>query len=313
MTPRRVVCVTLNPSIDRTLCRVDADEAGWRVRLEHETAGGKGNNVARILRVLNVPTLAIVCAGGQGAKQITELLARDDVPVHLVPAPHNVRFHTTILRKRGRPLFVHEAGSPWWDDLYPDISRALATVYRAGDVVVVGGSPPPASPVTLVRDLIRYLGTTPTIVDAGPQYLIPALGANPYLVKVNDDELRRAWNMPEAPIAELLEKTAPSCIVGAVATMGKDGARAIWEEAFIQVQPLRVNEIASTLGAGDAFMAGLLWGLYRGETGAACLARASAVAAESIRWPTAGSIDPGRVNLDAIGVSVENRGGDRPW
>ena len=79
------------------------------------------------------------------------------------------------------------------------------------------------------------------------------------------------------------------------------------------MQPVGVQKVVSSLGAGDAFMAGLLWGIYRGDSKAECMARAAAVAAESIRWPIAGRIAPSHVQVENVKVSSRKLGRHGTW
>jgi tagatose 6-phosphate kinase len=72
-----VVTVTPNAALDHTLY-VDALRPGrrHRVRAEHEQAGGKGVNVARVLAGLGVAVRSVVVLGGETGRAIHRDSAR---------------------------------------------------------------------------------------------------------------------------------------------------------------------------------------------------------------------------------------------
>ena len=118
-------------------------------------------------------------------------------------------------------------------------------------------------------------------VNLRPPFVEPAriiaLAARADVVKLNDDEVARlaAWvrtgNL-EAAIPPGPEAVADAASVLAHAsgvkhicvTMGPNGA-ALWDRnaPFVHV-PAPLTEVKDTVGAGDAFMAGLMIGLTRG-------------------------------------------------
>lgn len=64
----------------------------------------------------------------------------------------------------------------------------------------------------------------------------------------------------------------------AVATRGTEGALALWQGQWVQAPGFKVEVLDST-GAGDAFRAGFIWGLLRGQDVHQILRTANAVAA----------------------------------
>ncbi|MFF7635828.1 carbohydrate kinase [Kitasatospora sp. NPDC008050] len=80
------------------------------------------------------------------------------------------------------------------------------------------------------------------------------------VVKASDEDL--GWLYPghdTAAVAARWARSGPSLVV---LTLGASGARAFWRHGGHRVRPAPA-EVADTVGAGDAFMAGLLSGLLR--------------------------------------------------
>ena len=89
------------------------------------------------------------------------------------------------------------------------------------------------------------------------------------------------------------------------ATIVHCAERAVWigqdgDAHVIDAVPLPPAEIASTLGAGDAFCAGLLYGIHEGMSAVRCVSLAMAVARASLKGVTATSAIPSIRELDPI-------------
>ncbi len=306
---RRIVTLTLNPSIDRVLQVVGEDEAGVRTRLVAEVAGGKGNNVARALAQMGEHPMAVTLAGGWNGARLLELLEQDGVACTALPTEWPVRFHTTVLREHGDRLYLHETGGgaskQSAERLEEDIVVWVRNQCSADDLVLLSGSVPEGLSATLYRDLIRRLPTIRFGVDTSGDALRYAVEAFPYLVKVNQDELMEATVTSE--ISAALAVVRNRVAWGAIATQGARGAVAVSGGTAYQADPLEVA-VVSTLGAGDAFMAGVAYGLLRapGDPGEV-LRWGQAAAAASLGLPAAGQLNREAVNPlhDCVQVSLQ--------
>ncbi len=94
----------------------------------------------------------------------------------------------------------------------------------------------------------------------------------------------------------------------AVVTLGRDGALALTREGELRVPAFRVAALDTT-GAGDAFMAGLIWGLLEGRPAAGVLEAAAAMAAMNCRALGAQGGLPDRAGLLAFEADSERE----PW
>ncbi len=113
-------------------------------------------------------------------------------------------------------------------------------------------------------------------------------------VKLNDEELdillQRRLSRPEIPsAAEQLRADAGLEML--VVTLGADGAWVFTGSCAQYGEPVRVDEIADTVGAGDAFSAVVLLGLLSGWSVSVTLQRALEFAARICRQRGATSLD----------------------
>jgi 1-phosphofructokinase len=119
-----VITVTLNPAIDKSVI-VDNFRPGsdFRCREVHESAGGKGINVSRALKGLNVPNLALLFAAGPSGEFIKRSLMDEKISAQFVMTSGNTRTSLTIIdMKFRRSTRVLEPG--------PDISNREARSFQ---------------------------------------------------------------------------------------------------------------------------------------------------------------------------------------
>ncbi len=297
-----ILTVTLNPTTDRTL-EVPHFEVGRhaRARLVALVPAGKGINVARGLVRLGSRALACGLVGRWEAPLYAESLRRDGVECALCPVEGTTRSNTTILDPTGgTTTHLREQGfTVKADDVARLRSRLAEGIRRcradAEEVTTVfSGSLPPGLKEADWLSLLRHCrGAGARIVlDTGGDALRAALDSGLVdTIKPNLAELARCLGQEveraEAPerAAELLDRTQTVLL-----TLGAEGAFAICRDGTMGVacrlDPARVR---NTVGCGDAFLAGWLYGVETcSEVAAALRWGAAAGAASACSDTTAG-------------------------
>jgi fructokinase len=125
------------------------------------------------------------------------------------------------------------------------------------------------------------------------------------LVKASDEDI--AWLYPGDSVDEVLARWSGLGPSMTVVTLGGEGARALVGGAFVSVPPEPVP-VVDTVGAGDAFMAGLISGLLD----AAVLAGAAGRAALSDAAPAAVRPALDRA-IHVAAVTCSRAGADPPY
>ena len=89
-----IYTVTLNPSIDY-IVRLDKVEVGSVNRMDSDDkfAGGKGINVSRVLKRLDIPNTATGFIGGFTGKFITDTLAEEQIETQFVQVAEDTRIN----------------------------------------------------------------------------------------------------------------------------------------------------------------------------------------------------------------------------
>ncbi len=134
------------------------------------------------------------------------------------------------------------------------------------------------------------------------------------VVKASEEDL--GWLYPghdTAAVAARWARSGPSLVV---LTLGAGGALAFWRHGSHQVRPTPV-EVVDTVGAGDAFMAGLLSGLLAagllgGGQGGRALARAELRAATSAQRLPATAVDSLTLAARTAALTCTRPGADPP-
>jgi 1-phosphofructokinase family hexose kinase len=308
-----ILTVTLNSAIDRTV-EVPNFRQGRRHRAveRRTTAGGKGVNVARALKLLGRPVIATGLAGGPTGARLLEQLADESILHDFTRIDDESRTNLAVIDPTsGEQTEVNERG--------PEVSQAevesfierLVYLARGARICVLAGSVPPGIDDGIYARLIgemRALGVA-TLLDAEGQAMRAGLRAEPSAVTPNvseaedlaghefegpDDELRALRTLVEMGAGEAII-TRPN---GCVARVSEAGAQQTYE---LSIEPL---EPIATVGSGDAFLAGYAAARYDGAEPRDCLAYAVACGAESTQHFGAGNVDPREVERHLARVQV---------
>jgi 1-phosphofructokinase len=270
-----IISLTPNPSVDRT---IEVDElvrgAVLRAQAARVDPGGKGVNVARALVANGVEARAVLPLGGAEGRQLADLLDGEGIDVVRVPIAGAVRANVSIVEPDGTVTKINEPG-PVLSAAELDALVAATVAAAAGaDWVAVSGSLPPGAPTDLYARLVTRLhavGVRVAVDGSGPP-LARALAAGPDLVKPNAEELAEASGMVIVTLGDAITAAAELRRRGAsavLASLGPDGALLVDGDRTLHGEAL-VVERHSTVGAGDAALAGVLGALRARSVAAAC-------------------------------------------
>jgi len=313
-----IVTVTLNTAIDKTLS-VPNFRLGRRHRTVEQTTmpGGKGVNVARVLKTLGAPVIATGLAGGATGTRIVEQLTQLSVLSDFVRIGEESRTNTAVIDPTtGEQTEINERGpkvTPGEIELFIDKLLYLA---KGATVCVIAGSLPREVDVDIYAQLIRELRRLNVliVVDTDGDPLRRAVRAEPDIISPNVLEAEELVGHEFNDDEDRTYAVREMCELGAreaVMTMA-DGVFARMrphEGADHAVYRVRVRggaiEPRATVGSGDAFLAGFVAARYQGRNVEDSLSFGVACGAESTQHLGAGLIDPERVERLLGEVEVE--------
>src|SRR5437660_9335726 len=139
-----IVTVTLNAAIDRTLT-VPNFQPGQRHRASQglTLAGGKGINVARALKRLDVPVVATGLAGGRTGTRIVEELTSEAILNDFVRIADESRTSTAVVDPTAASYTeINEWGPHVQEAELETLFDKLHYLARGADMVVFSGTLP---------------------------------------------------------------------------------------------------------------------------------------------------------------------------
>ena len=264
-----ITTICLNPALDRTVT-VDSLVLGHvnRIRTTRTDVGGKGVNVAVVCRRLGLDAQVIGCAGVDGYSKLRAKAKAEDIGCDFHTVEGAIRINTKVVSLDGSGVTELNEPGPTLTAEDLDVFFDMAAEAAAGsEYVVITGSLPPGCPVHTYRNLIEMLHV-PCILDVGGAALAEGVKAKPFLIKPNHHELAATVGR-ELHTLEDIRAAAQTFVEGGVrhvvVSLGKDGALYVGVEGCFYAPEIPV-EVRSTVGAGDALVGGLLYGLVKHGT-----------------------------------------------
>lgn len=311
-----ILTVTLNAAVARTLV-VPSLALGQRHRAQESVAlaGGKGMNVARSLRALDVPVLATGFAGGRNGDAIRDGLSEAAIPFDLVEIEGHSRTSTALVDPTsGVQTEINEYGPEVQPAEANELSRRLEHLLEYATAVVFAGSLPPNLEESFLVGLVqraRERGLY-TVVDSTPTVLQAAFKAAPSLVSPNQHEAESVAGfdfIEEEDFPRGLSRLTEMGAKGACITSPQGHSYLTAGEGIFSSLAPEV-EALSTVGSGDAYLAGLLAGLlHRDHSSAEAVRLAAGCAAANAETLGAGIFESRRAEelAEAVEVSLLSR------
>lgn len=259
-----IVTLTLNPAIDHSL-RVDRLIPGavHQARTLDSLAGGKGINVAACLADWGAPVTALGLVGADNPA-LFEALCRDKGIVdRLLRVPGTTRTNLKIVDG----LTTTDLNLPGIAMTPPSLAQVVRQVEdhaKPGALLVFSGSLPPGCPPDIYATLLAIAhqrGARVVLDTAGAPMVCALQGAvMPDVVKPNRHELE-LWTGRRLPSTEAVLVAARELqargIDRVVVSLGEAGALFL-EGSQALLASLPVRSALSTVGAGDAMVAGIV-------------------------------------------------------
>jgi 1-phosphofructokinase len=239
------------------------------------------------------------------------LLAEESVAAVAVPVAGRTRSNVALAEPDGTVTKVNEPGAALTAAEFDAVATAVLSSAGTADWVVMCGSLPPDIPVDVYGRLAGQFAAAGirVAVDSSGPALLAALAARPDLVKPNREELAEAVGAPLPTLGDAVEAARHLRTLGAgavLASLGADGALLVDDDGVLHARAAPV-EARSTVGAGDALLAGFL----------AAGARGGRALAEAVAWGGAaaclpGSRMPGPGDIVRAGITLVRLDGGPP-
>lgn len=260
--------------------------------------GGAPLNVAYHLRKLGLDPVVVSAVGrDQDGDDLLKWMRKAGLSVKAVSRAGHPTGRAEVHLEKGGGAHFHIATPAAWDAIEAD-QRLVQTAYDAGAIVF--GSLAARGPGNQrVLDLLLSMSGALRVMDVNlrPPHSSPkvvlAYATQSDLLKCNEEELSLMSGVAltarsgDAAVAKAAAALSEKLQVLRIAvTRGAKGAL-LWDAGEVHTAPAPKVKVADTVGAGDAFTAGLVAGLLRGDAPAAALAHACALGAVVASLPGA--------------------------
>lgn len=292
-----ITCVNLNATEDLVYeCRTLRPGGVNRAQTLARYPGGKGANVARTLALLGARPKLVAFAPADGLGWGKSYFESKGVVCEFVPVPGSARpcliLHDASANREtvlNSPSLLNPGSGHW-----TKLKAALKKRVGPGDLACVSGTLPAGTSPAMMKDLLAFLNGLGAVVlfDSSGDSLRLGLRAGPFLAKPNLQELEELAGRKLSTEAAL-KKALTSLLAGgvklAVVSLGENGCMAAVKGGFYSVKGLKPRPgLHSPVGCGDAFLAGLAYGLDKGFR-----------LEDALRWATAS----GWANVHHLGAS----------
>jgi tagatose 6-phosphate kinase len=289
MRSMKVLCIGTTPAAQRVMIfhKLTPDAVN-RAVTTLDGAAGKSINVAKILKTLGAHPVATGFLGGERGEFLRAVMAEKQIESDFVAVKAPTRQCITVIdESAGTHTELVEESRPVGPADFGEFMAVVRRHITNCRAVVMSGTIACGCPATFYRDCVRLAENAGAIslVDAQGAALTGALKARPGLVKPNRPELAATVGRElksEADVmramCELSERGAQRVIV----TAGREPALAFDGKIFRRIVTPRVK-VVNPIGSGDAFTAGVVLRLLRGDDlGEACRWGAAAGAANAL-------------------------------
>jgi len=297
-----ILTITLNPAVDigYQLDHLLIDTVN-RVEVVSKTAGGKGLNVARVVRQLNEDIAASGFLGGQLGNFIRSEIKALGIKDFFVPIDGETRNCIAVIHE-GKQTEILESGPI----ISPKESKAFIEKFtdflQQVEMITISGSLPKGLTADFYLQLIEIANEhhKRVLLDVNGSLLQNILknDQKPFLIKPNEEELAEFIgkdSVSKDQVQDILSSSMFHGIPWIIVTLGKDGAIIKHHSTFYEVNVPTI-QVVNPVGSGDAVIAGFSVGLARKMADESLIKFGMAMGVLNALEEKTGSVNPENIN-----------------
>ncbi|MBI5808095.1 MAG: 1-phosphofructokinase [Ignavibacteriales bacterium] len=262
-----ILTVTINPLLERRLffTKVSLGKS-HRATKEFFSAGGKGINVSRQLNFLNTKNHALTFLGGNNGKLLRKCFVEDKIDFTIVSTKAETRIADLIIEEEGKRITTFfGTNSEISIDEVDEFKTKLDKMIQNCSCVVFSGSSPCKEADDIFSFGINLANEYDkiSILDTYGNHLENSFSAAPTIIHNNVSEIESSLKIDlstEQSKIDFLHQLNKKGIKWAFLTDGEKPIYASKYDFIYKVEFPKINIIDST-GSGDAFTAGIVYGI----------------------------------------------------
>ncbi len=293
MAQAAILTLTLNPALDVSTA-VAHVVPGEKLRCGAPalTPGGGGLNVSRAIHALGGQSLALVALGGATGEQMAGLLQAMGLQVQMLRSPGETRQSLSVTETASGQQYRFLLPGPDWSEAdQAQVFARLAQVARPGGYAVISGSQPPGVPADFPARLAAALPGMAVVLDTSGRALAQAV-AQPIpglaVLRMDSAEAEALAGGPLASpkdSADFAARLVARGVAKAVLIARGAEGNVLVTKGLRQMARAPKVKVASAVGAGDSFVAGLVLALAQGQDLPQALRHATTCAAAAVMTP----------------------------
>jgi len=265
--------LTLNPAIDKVIY-LDSLRKNLTNRIEGiaEVIGGKGTHVSINLKLLGLGNRAFGICHGESGTRIMRYLMEHGVDVEFIhKAGALSRTNYLFVERTNDCTIVAEKGVPLSEEDLAGIIGFMQGKMGQGDFLVLSGDAgncPDPFVYNGIMNRFREMNLRVFIDTSGPA-LAKCIESAPFLIKPNLNELSflcgREVASEDNAVRRALDSLDRYGIEIIAVSLGKDGSIVKCPQGLFKAVPPPVK-VRNTIGCGDCYLAGLVYGISEGKS-----------------------------------------------
>lgn len=285
-----ILTVTINPLLERRISfkniSIGTENKNGSEELK---VGGKGINVSRQLNNLAIDNLAYTFLGGENGKIIKDLLFKENIKHTSIRTKSETRNNYIVLEEETGTLTTYfTENKTVSENEVEEFKQKLEKIIQNCEIVVFSGSSPCKAADSIFPygiDLANKYDKI-SVLDTYGSHLKACIEMSPTIVHNNKNEVERSFEKDMSGQEAVIEHLKFLYSKGVKQSYLTDGPGKTYAANFdfihlVTTQPL--EKVCDPTGSGDAFTAGLVFGLENDLTFEQTLTLASKLGAANAK------------------------------
>lgn len=262
----KFITVTLNPALDKTVYLSKLEQGGCnRIQSKVIDAGGKGINVSKTLSVLGENPVSVALVGGHTGEVLQKKVLDFGIEAVFLPVQGETRTNIKIVEENGRVTELNESGPQIEETELAELLSCLQEYADEKTLFILSGSLPKGVPCDFYKTMIEQVKKkgAKVLLDTSGTAFSEGLKAGPDFIKPNIEELQEYLNLPHMSKEQVVwegQKLLSEKVQMVVVSMGEKGAAFLTKKKCLFAKSPAVK-VHSTVGAGDALVAAIAYGI----------------------------------------------------
>jgi 1-phosphofructokinase len=251
---------TITPSIDYTTYLSDFHTGALnRTNEVFYYPGGKGINVSRVLKRLNVDSIALGFVGGFTGTYIEQFLMKEGIDTDFIETDEITRINVKIKAQEETEL---NGPGPVINTQQQMILINKIRTLKKGDWFVLAGSLPESIPQTFFMEIASICNDQNVhfVLDTSGPPLKELVLTQPFLIKPNEHELGELFDTIIAnkhDACHFAKRLVNQGVQHVIVSMGEEGALLVTKDLVVSAEAPK-GKIINTVGSGDSLISGFI-------------------------------------------------------